>query len=266
MDDRISVSAICSYRQSLDDDLAMWERLGVRRIGLTLAKLEAGELDKSAHRVADAGLDVTNVIAFGPKLSDPAAWPAHVERLLAGVEAARTISADVFVLTTGPAGQLTWEEAGDRLAEFLGPIQATGFPLIIEHTNSLRVDVGFVHTLRDMVDLARRLSIGVLCEVNACWAERGLAATLRDGMDVIKLVQISDFVVGTHDTPNRVVPGDGDIPLRRFLGDVLTAGYDGAFDLELIGPRIEEEGYESAIRRAIEALTTLLETAPGRVS
>jgi sugar phosphate isomerase/epimerase len=82
-------------------------------------------------------------------------------------------------------------------------------------------------------------------------------------MDVIKLVQVSDFVVGTHDTPNRVVPGDGDIPLRRVLGDIITAGYDGSFDLELIGPRVEEEGYESAVRRAIDATSALLDSLSG---
>jgi sugar phosphate isomerase/epimerase len=240
----------------------MWERLGVRRVGLTLAKLEQAGLDNGAERIAEAGLDVTNLIAFGPNLADPATWPGHVERLLGAVDAARTVGADLLVLTTGPARQLSWEEAADRLGEFIEPIRATGYPLVIEHTNSLRVDVGFVHTLRDMVDLARRLFVGVLCEINACWAERTLAATVRDGMDVIKLVQVSDFIIGTHDTPNRVVPGDGDIPLRRIIGDIITAGYDGVFDLELIGPRIEEEGYESAIRRAVDATTRLLESAP----
>ena len=79
-------------------------------------------------------------------------------------------------------------------------------------------------------------------------------------MDVIGLVQVSDFVIGTHDTPNRVVPGDGDIPLHRLLNDIITAGYDGAFDLELIGPRIEDEGYESAIRRSTEGLGALLDS------
>ena len=34
---------------------------------------------------------------------------------------------------------------------------------------------GFVHTLRDAIDLARRLDTGVCMELNACWAERGLA-------------------------------------------------------------------------------------------
>jgi sugar phosphate isomerase/epimerase len=267
MHPRISVSAICSYRNTLDEDIALWERIGVRRVGLTVAKLEAAGVDAGARRIVDAGLDVTNVIGFGPRLAEPATWPAHTDRMLAALDGARTMRASCFGLTTGPAGPLRWEEAADALDIALAPVLDAGrtceLPVVLEHTNSLRTDVGFVHTLHDMVDLARRIGFGVLCEVNACWAERGLATTLHDGIDMIRLVQISDYVVGTKDTPNRVVPGDGDIPLARFIGDVLRAGYAGDFDLELIGPRIEDEGYDGAIRRSIAALDALLANPDG---
>ena len=74
------------------------------------------------------------------------------------------------------------------------------------------------------------------------------------------MVQICDFVVvGTLDTPNRAVLGDGDIPLERLLATVLDAGYEGAFDIEIIGPRIEQEGYPAAIRRSVERASVLLD-------
>ena len=95
-------------------------------------------------------------------------------------------------------------------------------------------------------------------EINACWAERGLGDTIADGVDRIRLVQVSDFAIGTLSTPNRLVPGDGDIPLARILGQVVDAGYDGCFDLELIGPAIESEGYESAVPRSVTRLGELL--------
>src|SRR6185295_13032284 len=133
-----------------------------------------------------------------------------------------------------------------------------GIPFGLEHTNSLRVDVGFVHSLRDVVDLARRMGIGVCVETNACWAERALDETIRTSVDTFRIVQVSDFAIGTLSTPNRLVPGDGDIPLERILGQVLAAGYDGCFDLELIGPRIDEEGYESSCTRAVDALGRIL--------
>jgi sugar phosphate isomerase/epimerase len=262
MHPRISVSAMCSARWDVAEDLEWWGSDGITNVGVSLRKLEAFGLDRGARQIADAGLRVTNLLGLGFDLSTPVDWPAHQGRLLAAVEAAKVMRAESFVLTTGSARSLTWEAAADSLEAAIGPVlgacRAAGIPFLIEHTNSLRVDVGFVHTLRDVVDLARRLGVRVLMECNACWAERGLAGTIAAGIDVIALVQVSDFVIGTHGTPDRAVPGDGDIPLARVLGQVEGAGYAGVFDLELLGPRIEAEGYRSAVARSIDALAGLI--------
>ena len=178
------------------------------------------------------------------------------------LETGHAVGAECVVFTTGPAGPLPWDEAADALETALAPVlveaRSLGIPFAVEHTNSLRVDVGFVHSLRDVVDLARRLGTGVCMEVNACWAERGLADTIAGSSDVIRLVQVSDFAIGTLSTPNRLVPGDGDIPLERIIGQVLASGYTGVFDLELIGPKIDSEGYASAVPRAVDGLGRML--------
>jgi sugar phosphate isomerase/epimerase len=96
-------------------------------------------------------------------------------------------------------------------------------------------------------------------EVNACWAERGLDATIREHIDRIRLVQVSDFEVGTIASSQRLVPGDGDIPLARILRTLVEAGYGGMFELELIGDAIAREGYDTAIPRAVAALDRLLD-------
>ena len=168
------------------------------------------------------------------------------------------LAAPIVVFTTGPAGTLEWNDAADAFASAIEPLLPTPVTLCLEHTNSLRTDVSFVHTLRDAIDLAERLDICVCMEVNACWAERDLARTIEERIDRIGLVQVSDAAIGTLSTPNRLVPGDGDIPLERILEQLLRAGYDGVFDLELIGPRIEEEGYRSAIGRSCSYLGDLL--------
>jgi sugar phosphate isomerase/epimerase len=260
---RVSLSAISTFRWDLDADLAFYERAGVTAIGASLAKLEAAGLEQGARRIRDAGLRVTNLIGLGPfQLAHPSQWPDQRARVLRAVDAAEAVEAECMILTTGPAGSLTWENAADALEDALAPViadaAARGIPFGLEHTNSLRVDVGFVHTLADVVDLARRLGIGVCVETNACWAERGLGATITAGVDTFRIVQVSDYAVGTLSTPNRLVPGDGDIPLERVLGQMLEAGYEGCFDLELVGPRIDEEGYESASARAVDALGRML--------
>jgi sugar phosphate isomerase/epimerase len=259
----VSVSAICTYDWSLEEDLAFYAEYGIANVGISLVKLERHGWVEGAARVRDAGLRVTNLIGLGPfRLAQPGQWEQQRERLVHALDAGVTVGAECLVVTTGPAGPLTWEEAADALEEALGPVltaaRAKAIPFALEHTNSLRVDVGFVHTLHDVVDLARRLDIGVCMEINACWAERGLGATIAAGVDRIRLVQVSDFAVGTLSTPNRLVPGDGDIPLARILGQILDAGYRGCFDLELIGPAIEAEGYATAVPRAVSYVEALL--------
>jgi sugar phosphate isomerase/epimerase len=262
---RISLSELSSWNWTLDEDLAFYERAGITSIGASVVKLEAAGWKAGAHRIADAGLRVTNLIGVGPfTLADRDRWDEQRDRMHRALEAARILDAESVVLSTGPAAPLTWEEAADAYAEAVEPILVEaanlGVPMAVEHTNSLRIDAGFLHTLRDAIDLARRVDLGVCLDVNACWAERNLDATIRAGVDTLHLVQVSDFAVGTRSTPDRLVPGDGDIPLARILSSVLDAGYEGVFDLEFIGPRIEEEGYADACRRAIEYTGALLES------
>jgi sugar phosphate isomerase/epimerase len=244
---RICVSQISSWGWTVAEDLAYYAEAGIHTIGVALRKL-AGDEDVEA--IATSGLTVANVIGVG------------TARVGEGIERAARLGAGCVVLTTGPAGSAPWEEAADAFAATMAPLvdqaRGAGVDLALEHTNSLRADVGFVHTLRDAVDLARRVDIGVCMEVNACWGERGLGDTVRDGIDRLRLVQVSDYAIGTTTTPDRLVPGDGDIPLARILGQVLDAGYEGVFDLELVGPRIEAEGYASAINRSIAHLNRLL--------
>lgn len=241
------MSQISSWNWSVDEDLAYYREAGIATVGVALRKLdEPGATD----RLAASGLGWSDVIGVGSG------------RVAEGLAVAARLGAPMVVLTTGPAGPVTWEDAADRFAETMAPLvdqaHALGVGLTLEHTNSLRADVGFVHSLRDAVDLARRIDLGVCVEVNACWGERDLARTIAEGIDRIRLVQVSDYAIGTTSTPDRLVPGDGDIPLERILGQLLTAGYAGAFELELVGPRIDAEGYASAITRSVVGLSELL--------
>ena len=267
---RVSVSAICTFRLSFTEDLAFWARHHIEAVGVSVAKLEAHGWDDGIAMVTDAvatgRFRVANLIGLGPfALNNPAQWDAQRDRLIRAVEAAAALNARVVVFTTGPAGPLPWDEAADAFASAIMPVlieaRSRGVTFALEHTNSLRIDVGFVHTLRDAIDLSRRLGIGVCMEINACWAERDLATTIATDVDAIEIVQISDYRIGTLSTPDRRVPGDGDIPLERILAALLNAGYAGDFDLEVIGPHIDAEGYESAVPRSLAAIDALLRRA-----
>ena len=199
---------------------------------------------------ADAGLRVSNI--------------GTEERVLGeALDFGAAVGTDSVWCTTGSIGSRTWEEAADEFCERIAPAATRaselGVALAIEPTNPLRTDISFVFNLRDSLVLARSAGIGVVLELACCWYERGLAELVRDNVDLLALVQVSDYEIGTFDTPNRSVIGDGDVPLERLVAMVLDAGYHGMFDLEIIGPRIEAEGHLSATRRSLERLTEMLD-------
>jgi len=257
MHPRLSVSAVSSWQWSLDEDLRFWDEAGIDHVGLSFRKLEEAGVDDAVRRISDAGLRVSNLVELGWwDLADRATWRPQQERLERAIDVAAAFDACI-VLTTGPAGPLDWDEAAAALAEALAPLERD-VVIAIEPTSALRLDLSFVTTLRDGVDLARDLGLAVCMEVNSCFAERGLTTTITTSLDVLHHVQVSDFVIGSLSTPDRAVPGDGDIPLERIVVALLESGYEGAFELELVGPRIEAEGYASAITRSVAYLDGLL--------
>jgi len=262
---RVSVSSFCSLANSFEEDLGLWSDLGIQHVGLNVGKVEAAGWDTAAAAVRARNLRISNLAGPAPAAADAddAAQRIVHDTLVRGVDFAHDVGAPRFYIVSGGPGRCSWEEAATRFAAAIAPVNAYAREqegaLAIEPTNPFRADVSIVFSLRDTVRLARDADLGVVVELQACWLEPDFAETVRANIDRVALVQVSDFVIGTFDTPNRAVPGDGDIPLERLLATILDAGYQGAFDLELLGPRIEAEGYPGAIRRSVERLSELLD-------
>ena len=261
---RIVVNSASMIAWPFAQDVALLRELGLRRIALLTRKLDALADDDAAERlVRDAGLEADSLMV-GPlfDLARPEQWDEGRAALRRSLARARRFGADAAVITSGPAIGLTWEDAADAFVAATAPVvaeaRADGTTVVVEHTNGLRFDLGFLHNLRDTIDVARRADVAVCMEVNTVWGERALRDTIRAGVDRIRIVQVNDFAVPTTSTPDRAVPGDGVIPLERIFRDLEEAGYRGPYELEIVGPRIEAEGYASAVRRSVEHVDTLL--------
>jgi sugar phosphate isomerase/epimerase len=262
---RVGLNSLSSASWTLGQDLALYDRLGVGRAGLFVDKLEAAGPDRAVELVRGSGLGVDHVFSRGIPLADPSAWPGERGRLLEALDMAAALAAPVLSVTSGPAGPLAWEEAADACAEALGPVGAAaaakGIRIALEHTLPIRPEIGFVHSFAEAVVLARRLGAAAVLETNYAFGERGLSTSLAEAGSLLAVVQVSDLVPPSTVVPDRAVPGDGVIPLDRLIRQVGAAGYPGSFELEMLGPRIEAEGYEAACQRAVTRLSQLLAAA-----
>lgn len=263
MHERLSVSTIGFGAVPITEVLDPLAVQGITRIGVPIVQLETGDRAANLAALRSSGcavLDLVEPTAF--TLADRRQWPRERDRVRRCVELAAEVGAPVLYLTTGPAGGLLWDEAAAAFREAIAPVAAEagalGVQLAVENTTTMRADLGFVHTLADVVELAEHAGIAVCADLFAAWTDRDLRAAIRTGVDRFALVQVADFVLGTTSTPDRAVPGDGDIAIGRQLGWLAEVGYTGPIELELLGPRITAEGPAAAAARAVTMMAALM--------
>src|SRR5258705_6979273 len=141
---------------SVLDDLAAH---GIRRIGVPVAQLEAGDPAANVGALGAGGWDVVDIVEPSVfTLARPDAWEAQRDRLRRCVDLAAGVGAPILYVTTGPAGGLDWDEAAHAFRDAVGPVldyaAAAGVRIAVENTVTLRADPGFLHGVPDAVDAA----------------------------------------------------------------------------------------------------------------
>lgn len=266
MHPRISLNTFTTRDQSLADDLALCRELGIGHVGLVATKY-ADDPDAAAALCRDAGIKVAFLASFlgGVKpieLGDKAG-EAVLNELRGAIDMAETAGAPLVYFTSGaPQRRMPSDPVIDALVGALPPAVAyaaeRGVRLGVENSSVGTRAHGFIHTFADSVKLAERANIDITLELQNVWVETELAAQFKQHVAKIAVVQVSDFIVGENVAMNRCVPGDGDIPLEWLIGALLDAGYEGLFDIELVGPHIDREGAVPAVRRSAAWLDEVL--------
>jgi sugar phosphate isomerase/epimerase len=259
MHDRLSVHAVCFRDAGLSELATHWRNLGIRRVSLYSGLLEAEGL-AAARAVLESGdwrveTITHNFLPYGQQVdAQDVSWDGAQEKLIRLIADAQTLGARSIELFTGGHGALTWEDAAERVGTALSPCisraQTDGVALIVESTPPVYAGMHLAHSLRDAVSLAELTGIGVCIDVFSCWSEAALEQTIERAVPRTSLVQLGDYVLGDTASPGRAVPGDGNIPLRRIIDWILRAGYQGTFEIEVLGPRIDAEGRFQATQRS----------------
>lgn len=265
---RISVNTICFMGESFAEQAVHWQALDAYRVSVIDPEMQADGVKALRAALATGNYQLETIVHPFSPVQPLSSGDGHLlqmqQRLLRQIETAEQFAAQSIYMTTGGRGDLDWQQAAALFAETIAPCveQATaaGIPLMIENAPPQYADLHLAHTLADTITLATQANIGVCVDLFGCWTEPTIEALLRQAVPLCHLVQVSDYVYGDRALPSRAVPGDGNIPLPHLLKTLLDAGYDGVFDLELVGPRIDAEGRFEATRRAADNVGNILNT------
>lgn len=269
MHDRISVNALCFMGTPFRELAGYWRELGARRLGLVTNLMFDESMDAATAALSTGDYKVeilSHQFLAGHLGPDEAAWTEPRERLSQAIAWARELGGASIYMVTGGQGDpvLPWEEAADCFRAAVAPCvaeaRAAGIALMVESSPTAYASSHIAHNLRDTVTLAETADIGVCIDMFAIWTEAGLKETIARAIPRCHAIQVGDWVYGDRSLPCRAVPGDGVIPIRRMCQWALGAGYQGAFDLELLGPRIDQEGRVKAVARSARYMSELLDS------
>lgn len=88
--------------------------------------------------------------------------------------------------------------------------------------------------------------------------EQGVAVRVAEAVPHIALVQLGDARRPPDGEQNRCRLGQGRVPLPEIVAALKTGGYDGFYDVELLGEEFELDDYRSLLQHAKEAFATLV--------
>ena len=122
----------------------------------------------------------------------------------------------------------------------------------------------FLNNLDDalgIIDAVARPQVKLLLDTYHLGQDPGLVERIPQIADEIALVQLGDAKCPPHGEQNRCRLGDGVVPLRSLVRALRAAGYDGFFDVELLGEDVEALDYDGLLAHAKAAFTELMAQA-----
>ena len=269
------VSQFTTNPWTFEQDIEAYTRLGVQAIEVCEFKLSNDAWQQQMSLPAAHGLEITSiqpvVRTLFPSLSQPV--PQNIELRMArfrqSIERlAPCAPGTTFVTNTGiaPNGSIQevietavreYRQLSDFAADHGARIALEPLNASIANIESAIWTVGQAMEIIEAVD---RDNFGLCLDCWNVWQNADLdAAILRSGPKIF-VVQISDWRT-PRSFLDRLIPGDGEIPLAAFLKSVRESGFTGAYSVEIFSDGVPDALWEGDLEEVIERSRVGMELA-----
>jgi sugar phosphate isomerase/epimerase len=244
---KISISEITTASATFEEDLAAYAAAGADGIGIWEMKLTDDHRDR--ERLRASGLKATNCLprvaiilpSPVPGFDDP---PDPVDRLQLLEGSIRRLAAyepECIAFLTGPLGDRDEASARrivvDGIRRIADAADAAGVRVGLEPIHRSQRDLfSFVHSIPEALELieeAGRPSVGVMFDTYHVWDTPTLFEDIERHVDRFTGVHVADVRKETRGPSDRVLPGDGVSNVRRIVGALDAAGWNGSYDVEI---------------------------------
>ena len=265
---QLSVSETTTFRWPFEEDVAQYAAAGIPAIGVWRHKLSDCGLPKALDLLGRSGLNVSHLFwAGGFTGSDGRSFRESVVDAAEAVRTAAELNCRTLVLYSGPRAGHTHSHARRLFQTALIELA----PLAVESDVTLAVEPmhpgcaaewSFLTSLDETLGLLEKVAapVKLVWDTYHLGQDRGLLDRIAEIVPQIAMVQLGDARRPPDGEQNRCRLGEGVVPLGEIVAALKAGGYDGYYDVELLGEELEVTDYPSLLRHAKEAFGRLVES------
>ena len=274
---QFGVSEFTTWPWPFERDVETYAHLGVQAIEVCEFKLDPVRYQEQMAMPAAHGLEITS---FQPDVrtlfpNKPKPIPADPRERMARfqdcIAKLAPFAPDApFVTSTGMAPDGNVQRVLDTAAEVYRDVAdfaaGHGARVALEPLSATIMNVETaLWTVRQALDVIRavdRPNFGLCLDCWNVWQNADLDAAIREAGDLITVVQISDWRT-PQSFADRLIPGQGEIPLPAFLKSVREAGFTGAYSVEIFSGDIPDSLWAGDLEQTLRASRVGLDAAWG---
>ncbi len=263
----ISMNELTTYRWSFEEDVQRYAKTGFDAIAVWRHKLSDFGDEKGAELLADCGLRVSSLLwAGGFTGSDGRSFKESVEDAHEAVRLAARLQAACLIVHSGPRAGHTHNHArrllNNALSDLLPYAQQQGVVLALEpmHVKCAH-QWTFLTSVEETVALIEGIGhpqLKIAFDAYSFGLDSGTVNSLASLVPHLAVVQLGDARQDPDGEQERCPLGAGVIPLEKIVLSLTEAGYDGYFEIKLMGQEIETADYLELLRASHQTVTRLV--------
>jgi len=264
---QLSVNETTTFRWSFEEDVTNYAAAGIPAIGVWRQKLSDFGEEKGAELLQESGLKVSHLFwAGGFTGSDGRSFRASVDDAKEALRTASTMKAGNLTVFSGARAGHTHNHARrlfrDALLELAPMAAELQVTLAVEPMHpGCAADFTFLTSLDDVLSLLDAVDspcVKIVLDTYNLGFDANLVRRIPEIASRIAMVHLGDGRQPPQGEQNRCRLGEGIVPLAAIVDALAAAGYDGFYDVELLGEEFEPSDYGGLLQHAKEAFARLL--------
>ncbi|MEX2285447.1 MAG: sugar phosphate isomerase/epimerase family protein [Planctomycetaceae bacterium] len=264
------MNEVTTFRWSLFDDVSGYHDAGINAIGIWRPKLSEFGEERGIDLVQECGMSVSSLSWVGGFTgANRQSFDDAIADARDAVRVADQLNADAVAVISGPRAGHTRNHAKrllvDALKELSDDASDAGVYLAVQPMQArFSQDWTFLDSLDEaleVLDLCNHPAVRLAFDTYHLWWEANLFERIREVAKRTAIVQLNDWNGPPRCACDRLLPGDGAIPLAEIMQAFTESGYSGYFEIGVWSEELWKTDYDMLLAGCISRYCSLCRQA-----